>query len=184
MARLITLPQQPNPNPCGWLVSQGPDANCTPLEHRAALRAFLDVGTLEVPLGSNRGIRIDNYARRGGLPVVKDPTTKEGWWWCGLAMGAWLADAGSQVPQDYADCDAWVPFLVAEPRTVCAVVYGTRKGGVASAHHIGLRVRAAPMVLTIEGNRGFAGTTNNGVAVDIGPMVRTDVLGYFYLRAE
>ena len=34
------------------------------------------------------------------------------------------------------------------------------------------------MVLTVEGNRGFAGTTNNGVACDIGPMQRKDVLGY------
>ena len=35
------------------------------------------------------------------------------------------------------------------------------------------------MTLTIEGNRSFAGTTsNNGVAVDIGPMLRKDILGY------
>jgi len=51
------------------------------------------------------------------------------------------------------------------------------------AHHIGLRVRLDPMILTIEGNRGFAGTTNNGVAVDLGPLNRKDVLGYFLLRS-
>ena len=51
------------------------------------------------------------------------------------------------------------------------------------AHHIGVVVRLDPMVLTIEGNRGFAGSTNNGVAVDIGPMLRRDVLGYFHPRS-
>jgi len=39
--------------------------------------------------------------------------------------------------------------------------------------------RGQMLTLTIEGNRAYAGTTsNNGVAVDIGPMMRKDILGY------
>lgn len=181
-ATMVRRPPQPDPRLCGWLVSEGREANCTPLEHRAALRAMLDVGTLETPLGSNRGVRIDGWARRGGLPPVKDTRTGEGWWWCGLWLCAVLADVGALAPQDGADCDAWVPHLTSIPRPVSVVLYGTRRGGVVSAHHIGLVVRLKPMVLSIEGNRGFAGSTNNGVAVDIGPVLRSDILGYIHLR--
>ena len=37
-------------------------------------------------------------------------------------------------------------------------------------------------MLTIEGNRAFAGTSNDGVAVDIGPPNRKDILGYIHPR--
>src|SRR5688500_6269455 len=86
--------------------------------------------------------------------------------WCGLWIGAVLADVGCLIPKGYADCDAWVPLLMQMPRTVCLIVYGTRKASVTHAHHIGLRVRSRPIALSMEGNRGFASSTNNGVAVD------------------
>ena len=49
-----------------------------------------------------------------------------------------------------------------------------------STQQVGLSER---MLVTIEGNRSFAGTaSNNGIAVDIGPVTRKDILGYFHPR--
>ena len=153
--------------------------NCTPLQYAVVLRALKDVGILETPLGSNRGTRIDRMAKRAGSPL--------GSWWCAIWAGAVMADAGSLVPEGYAATDNWLPYCVKEPVIGAAVLYGLRKRGPVmpdmDAHHIGVVVRLDPMVLTIEGNRGFAGSTNNGVAVDIGPMLRRDVLGYFHPRS-
>jgi hypothetical protein len=163
------------PSDCGWLV---PEQNCTPLQYAVCLRAMKDVGILEVPLGSNRGTRIDRYAKRGGSPV--------GSWWCALFVGAVFADAGALVPENYGLTDNWLPYIDNKPAIGAAVLYGLKKKGPVRAdmdsHHIGIIVRLDPMVLSVEGNRGFAGSTNNGVAVDLGPVLRSDILGYFHPR--
>lgn len=156
------------PADAGWLV---PGFNCTPLGYAVVIRALKDVGILEVPLTSNRGVRIDAMAKRAGSPL--------GSWWCAIWAGAVMADAGSLIPADYPATDKWLPYCTSKREIGSAVLYGVR----GDAHHIGIIVRTEPMVLTIEGNRGFAGTTNNGVAVDIGPMLRTDILGYYAPRA-
>jgi hypothetical protein len=161
------------PADLGWLVpppSSG--ANCTALQYAVCQRANKDVGILEVPIGSNRGVRIDRYLRRAHVPESLI-TTGRGWW-CASQTGAVLIDCGVPVPTDYGSCDAWLPYLDKKPTIGSVVLYGVR----GNAHHIGIVVRLTPMVLTIEGNRGYAGTTNNGVACDIGPMNRTDILGY------
>lgn len=163
------------PADAGWLV---PGYNCTPLGYAVVIRALKDVGILEVPLKSNRGVRIDAMTKRAGLALPKDPT-KPGYWWCAIWAGAVMADAGSLIPVDYPATDKWLPYCTAKREIGSAVLYGVR----GDAHHIGIIVRTEPMVLTIEGNRGYAGTTNNGVAVDIGPMLRTDILGYYAPRA-
>lgn len=162
------------PAEAGWLV---PGYNCTPLGYAVVIRALKDVGILEVPLKSNRGTRIDAMTKRAGLAVHKDKN-KPGYWWCAIWAGAVMADAGSLIPSGYPACDSWLPYCTKKQEIGSAVLYGLR----GDATHIGIVVRAEPMVLTIEGNRGFAGTTNNGVAVDIGPMLRTDVLGYYAPR--
>jgi hypothetical protein len=172
---LIKRTAQPDPRICGWLA----DHNSTAFQRRIVERAMLDVGILETPLASNRGVRIDAYTKRAGLPIPKNKTTGEGWWWCAIWAGAVLIDSGSYVPQDYAACDSWLPYLDKTPTIGSAVLYGVR----GDAHHIGIIARLEPMVLTIEGNRGYAGTTNNGIAVDIGPMMRRDILGYFHPRS-
>lgn len=161
------------PADLGWLVPPpSVGANCTAIQYAVAQRALKDVGILETPLGSNRGVRIDRYLRRANVPESLITTGKG--WWCASQTGAVLIDCGVPVPTDYGSCDAWLPYLEPNPSPVCVVLYGVK----GNAHHIGIVVRLAPLVLTIEGNRGYAGTTNNGVACDIGPMQRKDILGY------
>jgi hypothetical protein len=88
------------------------------------------------------------------------------------------------VPRGYPLTDTWLPWVIDEPAVGAAILYGLRKKGPVrpdmDAHHIGIVVRLEPVLLTIEGNRGYAGVTNDGVAVDIGPVVRNDILGYFH----
>jgi len=168
---LKTFPAEGWPSDCGWLV---PGTNCTQLQYAICLRAMKDVGILETPLGSNRGKRIDGYAKRGGSPL--------GSWWCALFVGAVFADCGAMVPEGYPATDNWLPFIDDKPGIGAAILYGLRKNGKPDAHHIGIIVRLDPMVLSVEGNRAFAGSSNNGVAVDLGPVLRTDILGYFHPR--
>lgn len=172
MPRLIKPAPKEWPSDAGWLVTSGAEANCTQLQYAVVLRALKDVGILEVPLASNRGVRIDSYLRRAGVPESLITSGKG--WWCAAAAGAWLLDCGVPVPADYAATAAWLPYIGDEPCPGAIVLYGVN--GV--PHHIGVLARQKPMVLTIEGNRGYAGTTNNGVACDIGPMLRKDILGY------
>lgn len=174
----------------GWLV---PGENCSQLGYDLIMRAMRDVGILEQPNGSNRGTRIDAMARRAGFPTPKSPKT-EGPYWCAIWAGCVAADVGLQVPKGFALTDNWLPYVKdgrwdATPEPGDFVLYGLRRKGPvvswADAHHIGIVARVAEpelgqlLHLTIEGNRSYAGTaSNNGVAVDIGPMTRRDILGY------
>jgi len=164
------------PTDAGWI---DPEVNCTQLQYSIVIRALKDVGILEQPLGSNRGKRIDEYAKRAGVPP--------GSYWCAIWAGAVYADCGALIPMNYAGTDYWLPYVVSEPVIGAAILYGLRKKGPVrddmDAHHIGIVVRMDPMLVTIEGNRSFAGTaSNNGIAVDIGPVTRKDILGYFHPR--
>jgi hypothetical protein len=143
-----------------------------------------DVGILEVPNGSNRGTRLDKMTRRAGLePPV---------WWCAVWAGLVMADAGSKIPKNFPATDHWLPYIVPEPCIGAAILYGLRKPGPVSktmdAHHIGIVMRLPEpklgqhVMLTCEGNRAYAGTSNNGIAVDIGPPNRRDILGYYWPR--
>lgn len=173
MPKLIKPAAGEWPSDAGWLVPNGPEANCTPLQYAVVLRALKDVGILEVPLASNRGVRIDKYLRRAGVPEELIKAGKG--WWCAAAAGAWLLDCGVPVPADYAATRSWLPFVGSKRTPGAIVLYGLDN----VPHHIGIVARDDDgIVLTIEGNRGYAGTTNDGVAVDIGPMLRKDILGY------
>lgn len=172
MAIMVARKRHPDPRVAGWL----DDTNSTEFTRRIITRAFLDIGTQETPAGSNRGKRIDTWLRRANVPESMILGGKG--WWCAAWLGAVWTDAGALVPRDYAAVDAWLPFLETEMRHGSAIVYGVRGNG----HHIGLIARLGPVLETIEGNRAFAGTTNNGVAVDIGPPTRRDILGYVHPR--
>lgn len=179
MGRLYTLKPEPWPRTAGWLV---PGHNCTQLGYTIVVRAFADLGITEVPLGSNRGTRLDKYAKRSGLPVKKKG--EPGYWWCAIWAGCVWADCHAQVPLWFPQTDHWIEHLQPDPVIGSAILYGLRKKGPLSptmdAHHIGIVARLDPLVLTIEGNRAFAGTSNNGLAVDIGPPNRRDILGYIH----
>lgn len=187
---LITIPSQAHPKKFGWLV---PGFNCTQLAMDVLLRADCDNGILEVPNGSNRGTRLDDMVRRAGLPVSKDPR-KEGPYWCAVWCGIVAADVGLKVPKNFPGTDYWLPYVKpgrdkAKPEPGDFIIYGLKKSGPVvgwgDAHHIGIVARVPEpekgqmLLLTIEGNRSYAGTTsNNGVAVDMGASVRKDILGY------
>jgi hypothetical protein len=155
------------------------------------MRAWADLGILEVPNGSNRGIRIDAMAKRLGFTFKSG---QPGVYWCAIWASCVAADCGLLVPEGGALTDHWLPFTKpgkwdAVPAVGDFVLYGLRRPGPVvdwgDAHHIGLLARLPEpdqdqaLTLTIEGNRSFAGTaSNNGVAVDLGPMMRKDILGY------
>ncbi len=176
---LARIEPQAWPRMTGWLV---PGENCTPLGYRIVQRAFCDLGILEVPNGSNRGTRLDAMNKRAGTPL--------GSWWCAIWAGLVFADCGAMVPENFPGTDYWLPFVKPSqtPAVGDAIIYGLKKPGPVvtwgDAHHIGIVVRLREpgqgqnFLLTIEGNRGYAGTTNDGNAVDIGPCMRSDVLGY------
>lgn len=179
---LTTIPAVAWPRTAGWLVVGD---NCTDLGYKIVQRAFCDLGIVEVPNGSNRGTRLDAMNKRAGTPL--------GSWWCAIWCGLVWADCGALVPLNFPGTDFWLPHLKdgrekAKPEPGDAIVYGLKKPGPVvawgNAHHIGIVVRPPEpemgqrFMLTIEGNRGFAGTTNDGNAVDIGPCIRSDILGY------
>lgn len=177
---LVSRPVQPWPHAFDWL---GPEVD--PLRRRILARSHLDIGILEVPKGSNRGVRIDTYLRRARVPEALIEAGKG--YWCAAWAGAVFIDAGAKIPADYGSCDAWLPYLVpcplAELPTVGqpgdAVLYGKRRpDGTLDAQHIGILWRLDPQVLSCEGNRGLGATpTNNGTAVDVDEVTRADVLG-------
>lgn len=166
---LIVKPPQPWPASAAWLT----DTNATDLQRRIVRRALHDDGILETPLGSNRSPYLDSLCEWAGSPVAS--------YWCAIWAGRVWADAGAKVPLGFPSCDAWLPFATAlesvpqELRVGACVLYGRGT----DAQHIGIIARVHPqLVLTIEGNRGYAGSgTNNGVAVDLAPLTRKDVLG-------
>jgi len=170
------LPPAPFPTIAGWLPSATPDAAA-----RVVRRAIAYCGILEVPAASNRGVDIDRWLRWANVPESLITAGKG--WWCAAFVGGVLREEGLAAPLDYASTDAWIPYLVpghvAEAGDI--VLFGVTKNGRPDAHHIGIVARRSPLMLTVEGNRSYAGTSNNGVAVDIGPLVRTDVLGYIPL---
>jgi len=160
-------------------------------------QALEDSNKHEDPLGSNRSPFIDALTKWAGSPL--------GSYWCAIWAGSIYAAAGCRVPQIFPSCDAWLPYLVdvkslphAE-RVGCAILYGKR-GTTAitpastveglklngwDAQHIGILTNwirePYDLVLTTEGNRGYAGlpigTPNNGIAIDTAPLNRKDVLG-------
>lgn len=143
-------------------------------------RALLDIGICEIPPGSNRSGRIDEYCRAAGAPV--------GSYWCAAALYVWWREAGADVPPlrlGPASCDTWMHWAMRErlwqlkPIPGAAVVYGTLK----DAHHIGAIVRVAPLVFSVEGNTTVSTTfSRNGVAVDMKEPNPTQVVGYIHPR--
>ena len=177
---LIVEPAYPWPRGSGWLV---PGVNCTWLEYLIVKRTERDDGILEQPWAPNKGTRIDAMQKRWKL---------KGEWWCAIWVGAVYADCGALVPRWAPKTESWLPYLERTPRPGWAPVYGYRDKYGPDQHdsvHIGIATRIAAGipkrnadidVLTREGNRALGGTaSNNGVAVDQGPMNRTDLLGYF-----
>jgi hypothetical protein len=136
---------------------------------------LLDVGICEIPPGSNRSGRIDEYLRAVGSPVGQP--------WCAAAVAAWWREAGAETPPSLAAaCDAWVRWArdthrwSDRPAVGAAVLYGTP----ADANHIGVVVRTDPLLLSVEGNSTFTGFTREGLAVTLRLVARERVVGYVH----
>jgi len=158
---------------CPWL-----EAGVEALHAAVARRAAKDVGICEVPPGSNRSGRIDQYNAAVGAPV--------GSYWCASAVSAWFREAGAMTPpMGAASCDRWMTWAKAqglwrsEPAIGRAVVYG--KPGDAS--HIGVVVRTAPHLLSMEGNTTLDGYSRNGEVVTLKYVRVVRVLGYIEPKA-
>jgi uncharacterized protein (TIGR02594 family) len=97
------------------------------------------------------------------------------WWtddeaaWCGVAVAAWMREAGLEVPKAWYRARAWLEWghPLSEPAIGCVVVYERGGGG-----HVGLVVGtdSAGRVMTLGGNQGNR--------VSIAPFDRSRVLGY------
>lgn len=151
----------------------------TPLIQRVIVKNALSCfGMLEEPAGSNRGPDIDPLNLRAGVPV--------GSYWCASWAGSIWQDSGAQVPSGYASCDRWMQWAketgrwtTKTPAVGAAVLYG--KPG--DATHIGIVVRTAPLVLSVEGNTTIEGSAfeRNGTAVALKVVnARDPVLGYVH----
>jgi hypothetical protein len=149
------------------------DASVDKLAQRIVRRALLDVGIVEMPPGSNRSPRIDTYVTAVGSP----PGSR----WCAAAVAAWWRDAGAVVPPHNAgSCDAWHAWAVenARWRTAPEPGYAVLFGATSKAVHIGVIVRVAPLVLSIEGNTSLGALDVNAVAVALKQVSAERVLGY------
>lgn len=149
------------------------------LEQAIVRRALCDVGIVEMPPGSNRSPRIDEYVSAVGSPL--------GSRWCAAALAAWWRESGAAVPRAEAgSCNAWLTWSKHSgtwrdaPSAGNAVVYG--RDGVAV--HIGVIVRVDPLLLSVEGNTSISGNFDpNGVAVALKEVGTARVLGYIAPQA-
>jgi hypothetical protein len=146
--------------------------------------ALLHVGVCEDPIGSNRGPEIDAWATEFDSPL--------GSFWCALAVGKARKAGGLWIPaRDVGSCDEWVyeatlaGTLSTNPVPGAAVVYtnhsrisGGRYDGQLDAVHIGLVLRTAPVLLSIEGNTVIGPFDRNGFVQTLKEVDRTRVLGY------
>lgn len=170
---MITRAPEPWPAPFGWLGTAPDQLRLAILE-----RSRADIGIVETEL--NRGTEIDAYLRRAHVP--EEIIAAGRGYWCAAWAGSMWIDAGAKVPRDFGSCDAWLPYLVpctlgelpAKAMPGDALLFGVP----GDARHIEIVLRTGPRVLSIGGNRGLGGTkTNNGVAVHVDEVTRTDVLG-------
>lgn len=153
-----------------WLPNDTPALNALIVR-----RALLDIGICEMPPGSNRSQRIDEYNIHAKAPI--------GSFWCASAVRAWWAESGASVPPTgAASCDVWMEWAKKtkrwskEPVEGAAVVYGA----ITDANHIGVVVRVNPLLLSVEGNTSLGGFSRNGVAVDLKQVDTSRVVGYVY----
>jgi hypothetical protein len=87
-------PVAPPRSLCAWAPADIPALNLA-----VAKRALLDIGICEIPPGSNRSGRIDEYVTATGAPL--------GSFWCAAAVSAWFREAGAGIPpSSSASCDA------------------------------------------------------------------------------
>lgn len=172
------------PVSCRWL-----DPLADPLAdlRRAVVRrAHADIGIEENVGAANRSPYIDEVVTEAGSPL--------GSAWCGCVARRWAKDSGAQYPAREAGAvRAWVVWAkkagtwydvgsAYTPLPGDWVCYDMAPDGVAD--HIGVLARAhARGVRSIEGNTSYAGSSREGVVVQMKPVTTARILGYIALRA-
>jgi hypothetical protein len=148
----------------------------------AFARAF--AGMHEEPIGSNRGLRIDDWAREFGSPVGSP--------WCALAVAKARRMGGLWVPErDAGACNQWVlegrrlRLLSDTPAVGAAVIYtdhqrivGGRYDGQLHAVHMGLVCDATAQLAAIEGNTSLTRFEHDGWIQAVKPIDTARVLCY------
>jgi len=115
-------------------------------------------------------------------PIIRQWLIKLGaWWaddetpWCGVAVAAWMREAGIVLPKHWYRARGWLDWGVPlrDPALGCVVVY--ERGG---SGHVGLVVGIdkAGRIMTLGGNQGNK--------VSIAPFDRSRVLGFRYPSVE
>jgi hypothetical protein len=140
----------------------------TPGVRRALDFARANIGVCEDPPGSNRSPEIDAWATEFDSPL--------GSFWCALAVAKARREGGLWIPTRYAGCcDEWLyegdrAGVVSDtPVPGSAVLYTNHKtltagryDGQLDAVHIGIVLRTAPVLLSIEGNTTLGKYETNG----------------------
>jgi hypothetical protein len=155
------------------------DETIPAMEQAIVRRAMRDIGMVEMPPGSNRSPRIDEY-----VAAVRSLVGSR---WCAAALAAWWRESDAAIPvADGGSCNAWMTWAIRQkiwsndPLPGSAVVYG-RNGAAA---HIGVIVRISPVLLSVEANTSIAGELDvNGIAVTLKRVASVRVLGYVTPRA-
>lgn len=146
--------------------------------------ALLHIGVCEDPVGSNRGLEIDAWAKEFGSPL--------GSYWCALAVGKARKAGGLWIPtRDVGSCDEWylqaeqAGKLLKEPCHGAAILYTTGKtlgpgryAGRKDINHIGLAVRLTPKLFSVEGNTTLTGFDRNGYVMTLKECERARVQAY------
>lgn len=154
----------------------------------AYARAY--VGMHEEPIGSNRGTKIDDWAREFGSPVGSP--------WCALAVAKARKMGGLWVPsKDAGACNQWVlearraGITLGSPLVGAAVIYtdhqrivGGRYDGQLHAVHMGLVYDVKDRLTAIEGNTSLTRFDHDGWIQAIKPIDPARVLCYILPFAD
>lgn len=137
-----TRPLPPTPQP-----TAGPWPATAP---RWLKIAALDIGLKEIP-GREHAPKIIQWLTQLGAWWRDDETP-----WCGVAMAAWMREAGVPLPKHWYRAKAWADgwgVPLAEPAAGCVVVFDRAGGG-----HVGLVVGVADNgdLQVLGGNQGNA----------------------------
>jgi len=145
-----SFPRKPAP----WLDgTEDPDAK------RVILRAMMDLGIAEMPLGSNRSPRIDEYNRAAGVPEELIRAGKAYWccsWATAMDRECGLPTAGKGKD---GSCDEVMKWCKATGRWSKAPSLGAYAfyGTPQDAHHVSKIVRLNPL-LEVGGNQKLGGS--------------------------
>lgn len=168
------------PSPARWLPSGLPS-----VQKILVVRALLDVGLVETPIGSNRSPAIDGYMDKVGSP--------RGLPWCAAGAAAWADDAGVDRPARWAGAvSTWAEWgeanglLTGTPEPGWFVLYAFHRAGVPD--HMGVVVRTDPLILTVEANttlkRQTTGSEANGIGCELAAVDKAHVLTYLRARPK